>query len=82
MERTENVTPGQAPEPAPPEEPLAGKDKGKVSASRIVIFAILVLYTFSLFFPLYTVVVTSFTSMMESSSTTQFIWITKHPTFD
>lgn len=82
MERTENITPVQAPEQTPAEKPLTMKKKSKVPVSRIVIFAILVLYTFLLFFPLYTVVVTSFTSMMESSSTTQFVWLPKHPTFD
>ena len=82
MERTENITPVQAPEQTPAEKPLTMKKKSKVPVSRIVVFAILVLYTFLLFFPLYTVVVTSFTSMMESSSTTQFVWLPKHPTFD
>ena len=42
----------------------APRRKKKVRASRIVIFVLLILYTFSLFFPLYTVIVTSFTSMM------------------
>ena len=60
----------------------APRRKKKVRASRIVIFVLLILYTFLLFFPLYTVIVTSFTSMMESSATTQFIWLPKHPTFD
>ena len=60
----------------------APRRKKKVRASRIVVFVLLILYTFSLFFPLYTVIVTSFTSMMESSATTQFIWLPKHPTFD
>lgn len=80
MERTENL---YSPEQSAPEavQPRSVKKKPKISASKIIIFIILVLYTFSLFFPMYTIVVSSFTSIMESSATTQFVWFPKKPTF-
>ena len=80
MERAENL---YSPEQSAPEavQPRSVKKKPKISASKIIIFIILVLYTFSLFFPMYTIVVSSFTSIMESSATTQFVWFPKKPTF-
>lgn len=75
METMEKVAPAAVEE----KEPKLHKKK-KVSPSRIIIFVVLVLYTISLFFPLYTVFVTSITSMMESSATTSFVWFPKNPT--
>lgn len=55
--------------------------KKKVSVSKIIIFAVLILYTVFLFFPLYTVFITSVTSAMEITSTVDFIWWPKDFTF-
>lgn len=46
----------------------------KIHASKIVIFAILILYTLFLFVPFYVAIITSLTSKQELNSSLSFIW--------
>lgn len=62
---------------------VIGRKKREVKPliSKIVILAVLILYLFLLFFPLYIVLVTSFTSTEELTSTTSFVWFPQKFTF-
>ena len=57
------------------------KRKRKISPAKIIIFCVLLLYAVALFFPLYTVLISSFTSLKEIRETTSFVWFPKHFTF-
>ena len=57
------------------------RNNPKQIAGKVIILIVLILYLFSLFFPLYTVLITSFTTTAELSSTTSFIWFPKNFTF-
>ena len=63
--------------PLPAQESKRRHMNKKQLISKIIILAVLILYLFSLFFPLYTVLITSFTTTTELSSTTSFIWFPK-----
>ena len=56
--------------------------KKKFSLGKILIILALLLYTVFLFFPIVTVLITSFTSTEELASTTDFIWWPENFTFD
>ena len=50
----------------------------KLSFGRILIFTVLVLYTIFLFFPIVTILLTSFVPSEELASSTDFIWWSKN----
>ena len=56
--------------------------KKKFSLGKILVILALLLYTVFLFFPIITVLITSFTSTEELASTTDFIWWPENFTFD
>ena len=56
--------------------------KKKFSLGKILVILALLLYTVFLFFPIITVLITSFTSTEELASTTDFIWWPANFTFD
>ena len=56
--------------------------KKKFSLGKILIILALSLYSLFLFFPIITVLITSFTPSEELASTTDFIWWPKNFTFD
>ena len=56
--------------------------KKKFSLGKILVILALLLYTVFLFFPIVTVLITSFTSTEELASTTDFIWWPDNFTFD
>ena len=56
--------------------------KKKFSLGKILVILALLLYTVFLFFPIVTVLITSFTSTEELASTTDFIWWPENFTFD
>ena len=56
--------------------------KKKFSLGKILIILALLLYTVFLFFPIITVLITSFTSTEELAGTTDFIWWPENFTFD
>lgn len=56
--------------------------KKKFSLGKILIILALLLYTVFLFFPIVTVLITSFTSTEELAGTTDFIWWPENFTFD
>ena len=56
--------------------------KKKFSLGKILVILALLLYTVFLFFPIVTVIITSFTSTEELASTTDFIWWPENFTFD
>ena len=57
----------------------AVKQRKKVKISRIVIYAILGIWTLFLFLPVYTLIISSITPAEEASAST-FTWFPKHPT--
>ena len=56
--------------------------KKKFSLGKILVILALLLYAAFLFFPIITVLITSFTSSEELASTTDFIWWPENFTFD
>ena len=56
--------------------------KKKFSLGKILVILALLLYTVFLFFPIITVLITSFTSTEELAGTTDFIWWPENFTFD
>ena len=54
--------------------------KKKLSFGRILLLAALVLYTIFLFFPIITVLLTSFVPSNELATSTEFIWWSDNPT--
>ena len=56
--------------------------KKKFSLGKILVILALLLYAVFLFFPIITVLITSFTSTEELASTTDFIWWPENFTFD
>ena len=56
--------------------------KKKFSLGKILVILALLLYTVFLFFPIVTVLITSFTSTEELAGTTDFIWWPENFTFD
>ena len=56
--------------------------KKKFSLGKILVILALLLYAAFLFFPIITVLITSFTSTEELASTTDFIWWPENFTFD
>ena len=56
--------------------------KKKVSAARVLIVAALILYTIFLFFPIITILLTSFVPSNELATNTGFVWWPKEFTFD
>ncbi len=56
--------------------------KKKFSIGKILVILALVLYTVFLFFPIVTVLITSFTSTEELASSVDFIWWPENFTFD
>ena len=48
--------------------------KKKLSLGRILLFAVLVLYTVFLFFPIITIFITSLVPSEELSTSTGFVW--------
>ena len=56
--------------------------KKKFSLGKILVILALLLYTVFLFFPIITVLITSFTSSEELASTTDFVWWPENFTFD
>lgn len=80
MENTEiQVNPSSMPEAAV--QAPKKKRRLKVSPAKIIIFCVLLLYAFALFFPLYTVFISSFTSLNEIRKTVNFVWFPKNFTF-
>lgn len=63
--------------------PPANKQRKKYKniASKSGILIVLILYAVLLFFPLYIVLITSFTSVEEITSTTSFVWFPKSFSF-
>ena len=56
--------------------------KKKFSLGKVLVFLVLSIYAVLLFFPIVTVVITSFTPTEELAGTTEFIWWPKNFTFD
>ena len=56
--------------------------KKKFSLGKILVILALLLYAVFLFFPIITVLITSFTSSEELASTTDFVWWPENFTFD
>ena len=56
--------------------------KKKVSVARVLIVAALILYTVFLFFPIITILLTSFVPSNELATNTGFVWWPKEFTFD
>ena len=56
--------------------------KKKFSLGKVLVFLVLSIYAVLLFFPIVTVVITSFTPTEELASTTEFIWWPKNFTLD
>ena len=56
--------------------------KKKFSLGKILVFLVLSIYAVLLFFPIVTVVITSFTPTEELAGTTEFIWWPKNFTLD
>ena len=56
--------------------------KKKFSLGKILIILALILYTAFLFFPIVTVLITSFTPSEELAGTTEFVWWPENFTFD
>ena len=56
--------------------------KKKFSFGRILIFAVLIVYTIFLFFPIITVLLTSFVPSSELATSTDFIWWSENASLD
>ena len=56
--------------------------KKKFSFGRILIFAVLIVYTIFLFFPIITVLLTSFVPSSELATSTDFIWWSENANLD
>ena len=56
--------------------------KKKFSFGRMLLFTVLVLYTVFLFFPIVTVLLTSFVPSEELATSTDFIWWSENATLD
>ena len=54
----------------------------KISIGRILIFAVLILYTIFLFFPIVTILITSFVPSEELATSTEFVWWSGNATLE
>lgn len=64
------------------ETPQFTKRKKPIKASRVIIYAILILYAVWIMAPFLVVIVTSFTSTLEYETSTSYIWWPKNFTLD
>ena len=56
--------------------------KKKLTLGRVLIFAVLLLYTAFLFFPIITILLTSFIPSNELATSTDFVWWSAHMNLD
>ena len=56
--------------------------KKKLTLGRVLIFAVLLLYTAFLFFPIITILLTSFSPSNELATSTDFVWWSAHMNLD